>query len=151
MAPAAAFSEVLDEFVVGSATPGVAAAGRWHPGIATRSLFWFEGSTGVTSRRPVTPTAQPGRDVPRFHVVRAARTTARMLSPRQHLALAQLIALGADLDADFSGDQLRSAFRSLARRYHPDRHPGISDSEKKRLSATFATVKVAYEQLKDAA
>jgi hypothetical protein len=156
MAPAAAFSEVLDAFVMGSETGGIAAAGRWHPGIATRSLFWFEGAAGVSHRRPAMAIAdassvEPRTDAPRFHVIRPARTTARVLSPRQHLALAQLIDLGANLDADFSLDQLRSTYRSLARRYHPDRHATLPDSEKKRLSSTFATLRGAYEQLKNAA
>jgi preprotein translocase subunit Sec63 len=78
---------------------------------------------------------------------RAARTLTRP----QRQALDRLVALGASLGVDFTIEELRSVFRTLARQYHPDRHPDTDDRERARLSATFATVRDAYDQLKGAA
>jgi hypothetical protein len=137
MAPAAAFSQVLEQFVDRYESGEPAAAGRWHPGVATRPLLWLE-DTGL-SARPVAATPSPVRPEPR---------PKRLLSSSQRDALEQLTALGARLRADFTREELRSAFRSLARAYHPDHHPGIPASEKARLSAMFASVRSAYVVLR---
>jgi DnaJ-class molecular chaperone len=55
--------------------------------------------------------------------------------------------LGAALRADFSASELRSAFRLLARNYHPDRHPGASEPTRQRLSQQFTTIRSNYETL----
>jgi curved DNA-binding protein CbpA len=70
-----------------------------------------------------------------------------MLSTRQREALDFLIELGAPLEPNFTRDELRSAFRWLARRYHPDAHPGITAREKSNLSIQFATLRERYELL----
>ena len=75
----------------------------------------------------------------------------RTLSPNQREALNQLIGFGARLDSDFTIQELRSAFRALARAYHPDRHPGTKAGEKARLSTAFVTLRSAYDTLKAAA
>jgi len=74
-------------------------------------------------------------------------SAARELTGEQQRALAGLIALGARLDADFTPRELQSAFRSLARRYHPDRHPGSTDAERTTLSQQFAAVLDHYRRL----
>jgi DnaJ-class molecular chaperone len=56
-------------------------------------------------------------------------------------------ALGACLDPDFSDDDLRGAYRQLARRYHPDRHPGSSEREKATFGALFARAHASYQLL----
>jgi DnaJ-class molecular chaperone len=72
---------------------------------------------------------------------------ARVLSSREQRALDDLIALGAELPADFTFDELRSAFRTLARRYHPDRHAGCRAEDKARLAHLFARTRDAYRTL----
>jgi hypothetical protein len=136
MAPAAAFAEVLDACMDRYESRGPAAAGRSQSRVATRSLFWFEGATA-----PV-PTGQ--------RLVRSgtSRRPAPQLSPRQLDALRQLAALGARLEAGFTAEELRSAFRVLARAYHPDQHPGATPSERTRLSAAFVAAHEAYGLLK---
>ena len=42
---------------------------------------------------------------------------------------------------------LRGAFRTLARRYHPDRHPNCTPIEKARLSRQFIQLHDAYREL----
>jgi hypothetical protein len=140
MAPAAAFAEVLEHFVdrYGSGEP--VAARRWHPGIATRPLLWLE-ATAVTPRRAAAPVDDVARRAPR---------PSRRFTRAQHAALDQFAAFGARLPAGFTRQELRSAFRSLARTFHPDHHPAISASEKARLSALFTDLRHAYEQLKGA-
>jgi hypothetical protein len=75
----------------------------------------------------------------------------RILSPRQESALGAFVRLGARIGRNFTEAELRSAFRMLAREYHPDRHPHSSDAEKSRLSAAFAQLTDAYEHLQTAA
>jgi len=74
----------------------------------------------------------------------------RILSSRGRAALDQLNALGAAIGADFTVQELRHAFRTLARRYHPDRHPGSSTIEKARLSRQFIQLHDAYRDLQAA-
>jgi hypothetical protein len=71
----------------------------------------------------------------------------RALSNREQRALTDLLALGATLSGDFSFDELRSVFRTLARRYHPDRHTGCNEQDKARLAGQFTRARDAYEIL----
>jgi hypothetical protein len=76
----------------------------------------------------------------------------RPLTPAQRVALDHLREAGAaNLDRSFTPDTLKQAFRQLALRYHPDRHPGCSEHERRRLAATFAGVHDAYRTLLGAA
>jgi DnaJ-like protein len=74
----------------------------------------------------------------------------RALTPAQQHALDGLIRLGASLQPDFTTRELRTVFRRLARRYHPDGHPGSSDAEKARLARTFSEVDRCYKLLREA-
>jgi hypothetical protein len=71
----------------------------------------------------------------------------RTLTPRQHDALRALWGLGARLGADFTEPELRSAYKSLARRYHPDSHPDGSEAEVARLARIFANLTDCYRLL----
>lgn len=55
--------------------------------------------------------------------------------------------LGVKKDA--TADQIKSAFRKLARQYHPDAHPDLTGSEKKAVEEKFKDVSEAYEVLSD--
>jgi hypothetical protein len=115
-----AFADVLDGYLEGfDATPPPPS--RPGSGIATQAFLF------TAPPRPVRPR--------------------RTLSPRQQLALDTIVALGGRLGADFTRDELRAAYRALAFRYHPDRHPGSSDRETARLAACFAQLSSAYERL----
>ena len=71
----------------------------------------------------------------------------RRLSRREQRAFDELEALGGTLAVDFTFDQLRSVFRSLARRYHPDRHSDSSTHDKTRLAEQFTKAREAYQVL----
>ena len=71
----------------------------------------------------------------------------RQLTVRQQRALDELVVLGAKLDPDFTARELRSAYRTLARQYHPDRHPFSSHTEKARLARVFAALNQSHRYL----
>jgi hypothetical protein len=145
MAPVAGFSEVLAQFVDRYESGETAAPRRWHPGIATRPLFPFEVPGPVLRRDHATARAE---DCPAAAPPEPRRAPKRRLTIRQDRALHHLVTLGAKLSPDFTREELRSAFRALARAFHPDRHPGIDDVEKARLSAAFTEMRSHYELLK---
>jgi hypothetical protein len=103
---------------------GATVAPRWMPGTASHE----------PCVRPFVRPAPPVR--PR-----------RILTPTQQQALEDLVRHGATLGVDFTDGELRSAFRALARRYHPDRHPESEALEQARLSRTFASLTDAYRHL----
>ena len=90
-------------------------------------------------------------DPPRGHfAVHAEAPTkerATPLSAIEQRALLALNDLGADLDQPLSFKALRRAFRRLARRYHPDRHPGSGSAEQERLARVFVEVTEHYRVL----
>ena len=58
---------------------------------------------------------------------------------------AALFVLGLPSGAD--RDTIKQAYRRLARTYHPDLHPGATDTERRDLARRFAAVTHAYQQL----
>jgi hypothetical protein len=118
------FSDVLDEYLAGSPVEDTppAASRTYHP----PTLGFYPFAARIPRR-------------------------IRILSPRQETALGAFVRLGARIGRNFTETELRSAFRMLAREYHPDRHPHSSDEEKSRLSAAFSQLTDAYEHLQSAA
>jgi len=95
------------------------------------------GSVRVRVHVTSEPAAQP-----------AAQTRpVRQLSDREQRALAELVTLGGSLSVDFTFDELRSVFRTLARRYHPDRHAGCNDQDRLLLAEQFTRARNAYKVL----
>lgn len=151
------FGQVLDEKL---GTPAFAWASReeaapsaaWGPGPSPVFLFG-DLHSGFTAgpARPVRPATRSGASP--WTAVYAARPgaqlrPARRLSPAQQQALDDLRSLGASaLTAEFTDADIKSAFRILARKFHPDTHPGSSDLERASLARAFASVCDAYRTL----
>ena len=51
------------------------------------------------------------------------------------------------LEGDPGADAVRAAFRQMARRWHPDRHPGANETTRAALCQRFAQITGAYEHL----
>jgi hypothetical protein len=88
------------------------------------SMFSYTVGAAPITRAAVTPPTPPRRP--------------RRLTLRERRAVDELVTLGADLAFDFTDRELRSAYRTLARRYHPDRHPTSNETEKAQLARVFA-------------
>jgi hypothetical protein len=51
------------------------------------------------------------------------------------------------LQGEPRADDVRAAFRRMARQWHPDRHPGVSEPTRAALGRRFAQITGAYEHL----
>jgi DnaJ-class molecular chaperone len=70
-----------------------------------------------------------------------------LLTPEGRRAIEVLNALGAHLTGSPSRIEVRRAFRTLARRYHPDRHTGRNAGDLALLARSFAAATDAYRRL----
>jgi hypothetical protein len=133
-----AFADVLDTLLEGAASGPATMPPPGGFGFATQPLMFTvpdaAASHLVTVPRPFAAPMPPPR-------------RPRRLSLRQRAALDTFVALGARIDEDFTREELRAEFRTLALRYHPDRHPGSSDREMAHLTTRFAQLTAAYERL----
>jgi hypothetical protein len=71
----------------------------------------------------------------------------RSLTDTQSRALQTLRSLGAALASDFTAADLRREYRKLARRLHPDSHPGCSRAESESFARQFALATDSYQRL----
>jgi hypothetical protein len=92
----------------------------------------------ATGRRPEAP--PPPKAAPH-------RAQGRTLTTRQQQAFDVFRAWGAALGPSFTTRDLRSAYRALARRYHPDRHPEADAVGKARAASQFAELREHYRHL----
>lgn len=94
------------------------------------------------------PAAAAPRTVPPQPAPRPATPRpARVLTDAQRRELESLQRCGAALASDFTVAELRHEYRKLARRFHPDSHPGCSASAAESLSREFSTVTASYQRL----
>jgi len=118
------FAELLDAHLGCTNVPP--AAGVWNNRPVTAPLFAFE--LPLTPARPA-PTKAPARVEQPLPVRLSALE-------RQSLREAR------------TPDALRRAYRTLARRYHPDHHQGCSATERERLARLFAEAADLYSSLR---
>ncbi|MES1255461.1 MAG: hypothetical protein ABUS56_07635 [Acidobacteriota bacterium] len=151
----AGFADILEQELRAVASPAPAAVRaepRYPPAPPSPFLFsetqrHFGAAAYGWSGRGPTRLARPPIATPRPQPVSDRPRSRRVLTGRQQDALATLNRLGAGLAQDFTVRELRSAFRTLARRYHPDRHPGGTPYEAAQLSRLFADVTGHYRRL----
>jgi len=155
-----AFVEVLDEVLTDpagatstTAQPGTNPSARIastpiyaYTPYQTPNRFWtapgpYESAAAAEFARHSAPAAKP----------RAEARAKRRLKPVEESALQTFLRLGGAIDGNFTSKELRSTFRALAQRYHPDRHPHVTDAERSRLGSTFAELTSAYDVLYAAA
>jgi hypothetical protein len=77
----------------------------------------------------------------------AADRPVRALGPAERHALDELVGLGARLREDFTSAELRSAFRALARQFHPDRCIGQTPADQAHAARVFAFIVGHYRCL----
>jgi len=119
------------------------------PGSQTAGSGTSSSSAGNAAPGSARDTADPAAGVGDRAAARRRSSPAwRPLDAREARALATFRALGGDdLDPQALEHDLRRVFRRLARRYHPDRHPGLDGPARAALAARFATLVEAYRVL----
>ena len=134
------FGQVLQERLEACPVPEVAEPARGGF-VAPPSLGFFFNHPGLAPDVP--PHTNPRR-------WQAPPRPRRTFMAHEQRALDYLVGLGARLEPDLTMAELRSAFRALAREYHPDRHPNSSPQQRERLAALFRRLRQAYEHLQAA-
>ena len=151
MAAAAAFADILEEKVRGLGEPH----GHREPSARRFVPPQFVPSHPLLFAPPHRPFRAAAYRAPASDAASAYRRPSaarpprprRTLTSRQRQALDAFTQLGADLAADFTAGELRSAFRLLALTYHPDRHPDSSEGERARLTRLLADVNEHHRHL----
>lgn len=147
---------VVNAYAGASGSRTVATAGA--DGESEGASIWSSPPRGdwrVPSRsgNAPTPDGTPRANEPESYGVGPAVSTVPPARLRRRLTTAQWRALeafnqfGAGIHVDYSVGELRSAFRMLARRFHPDRHPDANVVDRHRLAVQFTTIRNSYETL----
>lgn len=139
MALAPHFEQLLDDKLH---TPGGNAPPSYGPWIGTAP---FLGPIGG-SELPAWVQDASHTDTGQTHQRTRLRSEGNRTGPRGD-AVAYLRGLDGCLGPDPDARQLRAAFRRLARRFHPDRHPLASTAVKRECSEKFQAVYAAYRTL----
>jgi hypothetical protein len=146
----ASFTDILDEKLGAfrpDRTPPPSSRG-YATAVASGFFFLYSGAQVAAAPRATAPGLWTVEPLAMSSAPVETSRVQRTLSTKQQRAFDQLVALGARLTPDFTIDELRSAFRLLARRYHPDSHPKSSAADKSRLSFQFTQLHAAYSQLR---
>jgi hypothetical protein len=127
------FADLLDQELerqgaIGSAST-VPPPSPWQPPFATAARLVC--ASHLMLRPTVYGTTASGRSV--------------APTPGEQRAFVALESL-REAPVDFTPAELRAAFRTLARRYHPDRHPQASAVETAQFSRAFAAVEANYRR-----
>ena len=125
--------------------PGGSEHGGLSGRVAVEQVYREACAAGSGRRAAVASSTGTAGGDPRASCRRPRRPT--RLTREQQVALDDLQALGALLTPDFTPEELRSTFRALARRYHPDRHPQAGQPAKAELSVLFRRLRAAYTVL----
>ena len=138
---ATSFGDALDT-ALGARPPSPRPSGA---GILTAGLFALPFSPrwrGVSAFRAAAGpiVSIPGPTAP-------APTRSQPRTSTEHEAFRLFQDAGAALAPAFTANELKRAFRRLARDLHPDRHPATSEVERNRLGAAFAAVRDNYLRL----
>jgi len=123
---AATFAEILDTRLGCTVVPP-ASPRAWSNRPLTSPLFAFEPLDFARDRLPLPPA----------HRVPVEPSLPSQLTSRERQTL----------DDARTPDALRRAYRKLAHRYHPDRHPASSPAERARLASLFAEATDHYRLL----
>jgi len=155
MRPGAAFRRILDEKLADDGcrwtSQQASVASARNVRTAAESAFLFGGVPGARAATFAAAFAYTGRSsgwpTPPAVPAAARPRPARQLTPAQQRALECLRSFGAGtLEAGSSEAEVKSAFRTLAHRYHPDCHPGADDRERTSLASDFGRIVQAYHQ-----
>lgn len=136
------FTEVLDDALVG------------HRPLPPRATTWRVAAPPPGPLHFGTPTPPPSLGHAAYVLAAAmalphaaAPRAPRPLTPAQRDAVNALARLGATLSPAFDATELRSSYRSLARRLHPDRHQSSTATVRARLASDFAAATDHYKTL----
>jgi hypothetical protein len=151
MRHAVPFAQLLDD-AVAAATVASPLPRSTPPTAFPRAVGFFEFTLGAQPVSRIVPHSRSTYQVveePRVNwkLGLGSRVATKHLTPAQRQAVEEMTSLGASLDADFTPDELRGAYRQLARRYHPDVHPTCTEREKATLNALFARAHASYQVL----
>jgi hypothetical protein len=140
------FAQLLDEKLhetigkdrIRSASTAAHAFAPAHPLLFSLAYQFAPASRDFRALSPV------GEDRNRRYASTAGK---RALTADQRLALDALNRCGADLTADFTAEELRSAYRALARSFHPDRHTTNTHVDQTRLARLFGEISKHHKTL----